>query len=344
VRRDVTDYLELTGNAESINTVQLVARVEGYLDKVLFKDGQLVQKGQLLYVIEQDTYKNRLRQAEGQVATLQSQLEYAKRQFERYSKLVTRKAASQEDVDNWRYQRDSAEANLMAAEASRELARLDLSYTRITAPFDGRIDQNLKDPGNLVGSGGNTPLAVVNQIHPIYVYFTIGDHDLARLVERARGLPGAGDLRDWPIYVGVPGEEGYPHEGRIDFASISLTPTSGTLLMRGVFPNHDEKILPGMYARVRVLLEKKNLYVVPEAAVASDQQGTYVLIVGGDDIVERRGVKTGPRTDQMRAIEEGLSGSERVIVKGLLRAVPGRPVTPERESAATSDGTASARE
>jgi RND family efflux transporter MFP subunit len=343
VRRDVTDYLELAGNAKSIRTVQLVARVEGYLQQVLFKDGQLVKEGQLLYVIQQDTYKDRLHQAEGQVAMLQAQVEYAKSQFERYSNLAKHKAASQEDVDNWRYQRDSAQANLMAAEASRDLARLDLSYTQIAAPFDGRIDERLKDPGNLVGSGGSTPLAVMNQVHPIYVYFTVSDLDLARLVESAHGLPGAGDLRDWPVHVGVPGEEAYPHEGRIDFASVSLAPTSGTLLMRGVFSNSADEILPGMYARVRVPLDKKNLYVVPEAAVSTDQEGTYVLIVGENDVVERRGVETGPRTDQMRAIEEGLGGSEWVIVKGLLRAVPGRRVTPEREGAAPPDSASSAR-
>jgi RND family efflux transporter MFP subunit len=343
VRRDVTDYLDLTGNAKSIHTVQLVARVEGYLEQVLFQDGQLVKEGQLLCVIQQDTYKARLRQAEGQVAMLHAQLEYAKSQFERYTNLAQHKAAAVEDVDNWRYQRDSAQANLMAAEASRDLAKLDFSYTQITAPFDGRIDQHLKDVGNLVGSGGSTPLAVVNQIRPIYVYFTIGDLDLARLMESAHGLPGAGEMRDWPVYVGVPGEEAYPHEGRIDFASVSLAPTSGTLLMRGVFANPDDRILPGVYARVRVPLEKTNLYVVPESAVSTDQEGTYVLIVGDNNLVERRGVKTGSAVDQMRAIEEGLVGSEWVVVKGLLRAVPGRPVTPERESIAPPETAPPAR-
>jgi RND family efflux transporter MFP subunit len=343
VQRAVTDSLELTGNTQAVNTVQLVARVAGFLEQVFFKDGQMVKQGQPLFLIQQNTYEERLRQAEGQLLALKTQLDYAQVQFERYANLVKQKAASQTDMDNWRYQRDSARANLQAAEAQRDLAKLDLGYTRVTAPFDGRIDRRLQDPGNLVGSGGNTVLAELNQIDPIYVYFTISDRDLARLTKSTGGIPGQAGGRPWPFQVGLTHEEGYPHSGSLDFAAISLTPTTGTLLMRGVLANPAGKILPGLYARVRVPVEKKTALLVPEIAVASDQEGSYVLTVNEKNIVERRGVRTGPAVETLRVIEEGLGGKERVVVKGLLRAVPGREVTPERESAAPAAAPAAPR-
>ncbi len=338
VRREVTGYLELVGNTQAINTVQLVARVAGYLDKVYFKDGQMVKKGQLLFLIQQDTYMAGLQQAEGQVSALEAQLEYAQSQLVRYTNLLPRKAAAQTDVDNWRYQRDSARASLETAKASRDLARLNLDYTRVKAPFDGRIDRRLQDPGNLVGSGGNTVLAQISQIDPIYVYFTISDMDLARLMESRHGLPGQAGAVKSPVFVGLVKEEGYPHEGRLDFAATSVTATTGTLLMRGVFPNPDGKILPGLYARVRVPLETKAALLVPDTALGSDQQGSYLLMVGANNVVQRKSVKTGILVGNLRVIEEGLDGRESVVVSGLLKAHPGTKVTPEREGAPSGSG------
>jgi RND family efflux transporter MFP subunit len=334
VRRAVTDSLELTGNTQAIYSVQLVARVAGYLEKVLFQDGQLVKKGQPLFIIQQNTYEAGLRQAEAQILLQQSQLDYAQKQLVRYSNLLPENAASQTDVDNWRYQRDSAKANLEAAQAQRDLAKLNLDYTTVAAPFDGRIDRRLQDPGNLVGSGGNTALAQISQIDPIYVYFNISDFDLARLLKSTRGIPGSAAAPKWPISAGLPNEDGYPHRGYLDFAAISLTTTTGTLLVRGVFPNADARILPGLYARVRVPLEQRAAFLVPDAAIGHDQQGSYVFIVNEKNVVERRGVKTGPAVDNLRAIDEGLTGNEAVIVNGLVKAAPGRQVTPEREAGA----------
>jgi RND family efflux transporter MFP subunit len=331
-RRMVTDYLELTGNTQAIYTVQLVARVVGYLEQVLFQDGQIVKKGQPLFVIQRNTYEDNLRQAEAAIAQYQAQLQYAESQYTRYTNLVQRNAGSQSDLDNWRYQRDLAQANLRSAESQRDLAKLNLDYTLVTAPFDGRMDRRQVDPGNLVGSGGSTVLASINQIDPIYVYFNISDSDLARLRKGARGVPGPSDSRTWSMQVGLPGEDGYPHEGRLDFAAISLTATTGSLLMRGILPNGDGRILPGLYARVRVPLERKESLLVPEVAVGHDQQGAYVFVVNEKNVVERRTVKTGPAVDALRAIDDGLAGKEWVIVNGLLRAGPGRPVTPEREA------------
>ncbi len=333
VHRTVTDSLDLSGNTQAIYTVQLVARVAGYLEQVLFKDGQLVKKGQPLFLIQRNTYENSLQQADAAIQQYKAQLEWAEAQFTRYTNLAQNKAASKSDVDNWNYQRDLAQANLRAAVAQREQALLNLSYTDVRAPFDGRIDRRLKDPGNLVGSDGNTVLAQLNQVDPIYVYFNISDLDLARLLKSTGGIPGASAARRWPVQAGLPGEDGYPHQGHLDFAAISLTSTSGTLLMRGVLSNADGRILPGLYARVRVPLDQRAAFLVPEAAIGRDQQGSYVFVVNEKNVVERRGIKTGPAVEALRVIDEGLKGEESIVVNGLVKAAPGRQVTPERESA-----------
>ena len=331
-RQTVTDALELTGNTQAIYTVQLVARVAGYLEKVLFQDGQLVKKGQPLFIIQQNTYQASLEQAEAQILLQEAQLDFAEKQLQRFSNLLPDKAASQTDVDNWRYQRDSARANLQAAKAQRALAQLNLDYTLVTAPFDGRIDRRLQDPGNLVGSGASTSvLAQINQVDPIYLYFNISDLDLARLLKSTGGIPGPGDAKKWPVRAGLPNEDGYPHQGYLDFAAISLTTTTGTLLMRGILPNPDGKILSGLYARVRVPLEQRSTLLVPEVAIGHDQQGAYVLLVNDKNVVERRNVTTGPAVESRRTIDDGLTGEQWVIVNGLLKATPGHQVTPERE-------------
>jgi RND family efflux transporter MFP subunit len=333
VRQAVTDYLDLTGNTQAIYTVQLVARVVGYLEKVLFQDGQRVKKGQPLFVIQQNTYEDNLRQAEATILQFRAQLQYAESQLTRFSNLIQHNAAAQSDVDNWRFQRDSAAANLRSAEAQRDLAKLNLDYTLVTAPFDGRMDRRLVDPGNLVGTQGSTVLANINQVDPIYVYFNISDLDLARLLKSTGGIPGPGDARKWPVYAGLPSEDGYPHQGHLDFAAISLTTTTGTLLIRGILPNQDGKILSGLYTRVRVPLERRTTLLVPEAAIGHDQLGAYLLVVNDKNVVERRNVATGPAVESRRAIDKGLTGGEWVIVNGLLKAAPGRQVTPEREGA-----------
>lgn len=332
VRRDVTRWLELTGTTQAVNTVQLRARVEGYLEKVLFRDGEMVKKDQLLFLIQQNTYQERLQQAEATVLAQKTALEHAKIEFDRYTNLFAKKAAAETDVENWRYQRDSAQANLLAAQAQRDQARLDLGYTSVTAPFAGRIDRRLVDPGNLVGSGTSTQLAQLTQLDPLYVYFTVSEKNLFPLFSKPDELSDGKATGGRPIYFGLANEEGTPHEGRLDFAATTVSTTTGTLLARGVFPNPDGRIFPGQFARVKVPVGKEeSALLVPQTAVGNDELGNYVLTVDEKNVVERRNVKTGTTTDEMYVIESGLEGNERVIVKGLLKAMPGRQVTPEQE-------------
>ncbi|MDD5461634.1 MAG: efflux RND transporter periplasmic adaptor subunit [Methylococcales bacterium] len=328
VHRQVSDYLEFTGNTQAVNTVQLVARVEGYLDKVFFHDGDLVRKGQPLFLIQQDTYQARLKQVEAQVLQQKASLSHAQTELDRFSGLVRQHAAAQTDVDKWRFERDNARAAVVAAEANRDLAQLNLNYTKVVAPFDGRIDRRLKDPGNVVGAGEFTPLAQINQIDPIYVYFTISETDLLKVVKQTSVGPGEAQKLKIPAELALSDETGYPHAGFLDFSAISVTPTTGTLLLRASYPNADGSILPGLFARVRVLVvnSEKMALLVPESAIGYDQLGSYLLIVDKDDTVERRPVKLGRQAGDSRVVEKGLNDQDWVILTGLLRAIPGNKV------------------
>lgn len=332
LKQAVTDYLDLTGNTQAINTVQLRARVEGYLEKVLFQDGDRIKKGQLLFLIQQNTYLSKLQQAEAEIISQKARLFHAQTELTRYTKLQQQKAASQTDVDQWLYERDASRGALLAAEAQRDLARLNVSYTKVTAPFDGRIDRRLRDPGNLVGSGESTILAEVNQIDPIYIYFTINERDLLRLMGGAHLSPAAVSQKKWPVYFGLADDKGYPRQGTLDFAAISVTQTTGTLLLRGIAANPEAMIMPGLYARVRIPVgEIKDALLLPAPALGFDQQGPYVLLVNENNQVERRSVTLGTEADGYRVISSGLKGDEWVVVEGVIKAIPGRQVKPEKK-------------
>jgi RND family efflux transporter MFP subunit len=216
----------------------------------------------------------------------------------------------------------------------------------VRAPFDGRIGRHLVNPGNVVGAmGQQTALGLIDQIDPIYVYFTINERDLLRVIERQKATAGpAIDQRRIPVYFGMANENGYPHEGRLDFASINVAPTTGTLQLRGIFPNPNRTILPGLFVRVRVPApQQRDALLVPGEAVSFDQQGEFLLVVNNQNVVERRGVKTGPQVGELLVITEGLKPDDLVIVEGGLQAIPGRTVNPQRAASTPSLGVKSVK-
>ena len=330
----VTNYLDFTGNTASVDSVSLVARVEGYLDKIHFIDGQAVKKSQLLFTIQQSQYQAQLEQAQAQVAAQKAAVWHATTELARYSRLLKKDATTQTEVDHWRYETESSQAALKSAEAQVVLAELNYGYTEVRAPFDGRMGRHLVDPGNLVGAmGKQTVLAEIERIDQIYVYFTISERDVLRIIQAVNSSGGKHELIQqgtYPAYFGLLNEDNYPHVGRLDFASLSVAPTTGTLQMRAIFANQDLSILPGLFVRVRVPeRHKQNGLVIPGDAVSYDQQGEYVLVVDSKNIVERRAVKTGAQIADKLVIEEGLKPDDRVIVEGLLQAIPGREVNPQ---------------
>jgi membrane fusion protein (multidrug efflux system) len=378
VRRPVTDYLEATGTAQPVASVDIRARVRGFLKEQHFREGSAVKKGQLLLVIDEEPFRlaldqTRLRLAEAeaslrrarqskarevgraQLALDRSQLNLARILEARQRTLTGRGVGAREEMDQaeaarkkneaqveaTRAQLDQMEAdyetNILAAESVAGSARMairnaeiELGYCRMYAPIDGRISRINYHVGNLVGDGQSSLLATIVKVDPIYAYTTVSEADLIRY----RSLVGEADLSSageaaMPMELGLAGERGYPHRGRADYQEPMADPGTGTVKLRGVFPNPDGAILPGFFVRVRIPAGlSRDALLVPERALGNDQSGPFLLFVGRDDVVEYRSVKAGRRIDEMRVVEGKIGTEDRVVVEGLLRARPRLKVNP----------------
>jgi RND family efflux transporter MFP subunit len=331
VQRTVTRFFEATGNTAPIKSVDLVARVQGVLQSINYQDGTLVKEGTTLFTIEPETYKLKLEQAQAAEAGAQASLKQADADYKRQSDLVARQAVSQATLDTSTSTRDNAQANVQQAQANTKIAAVNYGYTNVVAPFDGIVSAHLVSIGELVGAASPTQLATIVALDPIYVNFNVNEQDVLRIRAEARRLGmTSSDLTQLPIEVGLQTEDGYPHKGKLDYASPTINQSTGTLVVRGVLPNPDRVLLPGYYVRVRVPLSKQeNALLVPDVSLGSDQSGRYVLVVNGENVVEQRKVQTGPLEGELRAIESGLKAEDRVVVAGLLRAIPGQKVDPQ---------------
>jgi RND family efflux transporter MFP subunit len=339
VRQKVTHYLEANGNTAAVNSANLVARVQGFLQDILYKDGDFVKQGTTLFTIEPEPYKLKLEQAQGAEAAAQATLTQTEAEYERQADLATRQVASKAALDNATANRDSARAKLKQAKADTAQAALNLDYTQVKAPFDGYVTARLVSKGEFVGANGPTQLATIVALDPIYVNFNVSEQDVRRVNEelKRRGISDQ-ELRKMPVEVALQDDQGYPHRGTLDYASPTLNQGTGTLAARAILANPNRTLLPGYFVRVRIGEDEQDGLLVPEAAVGSDQGGRYVLVVNKDNVVEQRKVTFGPKVGELRAIESGLKPDDRVVVSGILRAIPGEKVDPKQQTAAAAAG------
>jgi len=330
----VTTYFELTGNTAAFNSVDIEARVQGFLDTIDYRDGASVKQGDQLFSIQSNTYTAQRDQAQASLTSAKASQVGRQQEYQRQLALIKQQATTQTNVDTATAAYDEANANILNAQASLQLAEINLGYTRVLAPFDGVVSAHLVDVGALVGVAGPTKLATIVQLDPIYVYFNVSEpqvlaikQDLARQGKTFREV----DLPNVPVEIGLQGEDGYPHKGRLDYAAPQVDASTGTLQVRGLLDNKDRALLPGFFARVRVPVGHRDggIYVRDES-IGSNQQGSYVLVLGKDDVIEQRQVKTGQRQGRLRVIEEGLDPGDWVVAEGIQRAIPGAKVAPEK--------------
>ena len=334
VERDVTDYADFTGRTAAVDSVEVRARVWGYLDKVNFKEGALVKEGDVLFEIDPRTYRADVERAVGTVAQFEARVHRLERDYHRAKNLLARGAVGQEEYDRYEADYREAVANLHVARANRDLAALNLDYTRVTAPVGGRVSRYAVTVGNLIQSGdqnNGTLLTTIVSVDPMYAYFDVDERTVLRVRQLIReGKARSARETEWPVSLGLATEEGFPHRGTINFVDNQVNPKTGTLRVRGVFPNKDEALSPGFFARVRVPIgQAHRALLVTDRAIDNDQGQKVLYVVNEKNEVVSRPVRLGALHDGLREIAGGLKPGERVVVNGLQQVRPGLAVEPK---------------
>jgi RND family efflux transporter MFP subunit len=338
VAQDVTRYFEATGNTAAVNSVALVARVQGFVQAISYNDGDFVKKGTSLFTIEPQPYKLKVDAAKAAVISAQATLKQAEADFQRQADLLTRQVSAQVTYDKALATRDSSQADLQSAQANEQQAEIDLGYTDVTAPFDGVVSARQVSIGQLVGANSPTTLATIVQMDPIWVNFNASESDVLQVrANLAKSGKTTADLLGIAVEVGLQNEDGYPHRGKLDYVAPNVDPSTGTLAARASLDNADRSLLPGYFVRIRIPSKPQPALLVPDVALGSDQGGRYVLVVNQDNVVEQRKVEPGQLVGELRVIESGLTKDDRVVVGGIMRAIPGEKVDAEQRSASAAN-------
>lgn len=332
--REVVEWDEYTARLEAVDFVEVRARVSGYLQSIHFRDGAIVQKGDLLFQIDPRPYQAILNRAEGEVAVAKARLELARTRLERARKLVGRDAISREEADTREAEARQAEAALESARAAVDAAKLDVEFTSIRAPITGRASRKLVTEGNLITGGASsqgTLLTTIVSIDPIYVYFEADERAFLKYQRLAQTgeRPSSRDVRN-PVQIGLADEEGFPHEGYMDFVDNQLDPGTGTMIGRAILPNPYYTLTPGLFARLRLPGRARyRALLVPDEAVVSDQTRKLLYVVDDQGVVHDRVVTLGPLYEGLRVVQDGLRPDDRVVVSGVQRVRTGLEVEAE---------------
>ena len=335
LQRRIVDWDEYTGRFDAVETVEVRARVSGYLTDVHFKDGQQVKQGDLLYEIDPRPFEHTLEQARAELLQAQTRVDNANLDVVRGKPLLERRIISEKTFDDRENLVREAQAQVKVAEAKIKTAELDLSFARIVSPITGRISRSMVTAGNWVSAGGtsnSTMLTTIVSQDPIYIYFDVSENNYIkykRLAERGEGA-GAADLGS-TVELAMPDERGFPHKAKLDFLDNRLDQGTGTLRARAVLANQAGFFAPGMFARVRVTgTPVYPALLLPDEAIGTDQTNKYVYVVADTGLVSRRNIQLGALVDGLRVVRDGLADGDWVITKGLHRARPGQTVTPNR--------------
>ncbi len=339
LQQSVQPYLEATGNMTAINSVNLVARIQGFVQNIEYQDGAAVKKGAPLFVIEPLPYKLKVDQAQAALDGAKAQLLQSSIEFDRQQALVSRQISTQANFDQARANRDVNQATVEQDQVNLQQAQINYGYTQVSAPFDGTVTQRLVSVGELVGTNSPTQLATIFQLEPIWVNFTISERDVQRIRASMakRGITTADVIGKVPVEVALQTDRDFPYKGVIDYIAPNIDPSTGTLNVRGILENNDFRLLPGYFVRVHVPLGRINAVLVPEEAIGADQSGRYVLVVDANNIVQQRKVTIGETFGGLRRIESGLTVKDKVIVVGLLQAAPGQKVEPQLQTLSDDD-------
>lgn len=327
---DVNIYGEYVGRVRAQQLIEIRARVEGYLEKMLFAEGTYIERGQTLFVIDPRVYQARVNKAKAQLNKARAQQQKAERDLNRIRPLYAENAASQLDLDNAVAAYESATADVVVCEADLTQAEMTLGYTNVQAPISGYISERNADIGALVGPGGQSLLATVVKSDTVLIDFSMTSLDYLRSKERNVNLGHRDSTRHWNPSITITLADGraYPHSGPVDFADPQVDPKTGTFSVRAEMPNPDHTLLPGQFTKVKLLMDvREKAVVVPTKAIVNENGGSYIFVVRPDDVVERRFVETGPETGNNTIIERGLSAGERIVTEGIHKLTHGTKVT-----------------